>query len=110
MTKQTICEERLAAATERAAPPEYPTRQFLDLSTGAISSSTRAWLDVAALHMNGAITAHGWFVHVGDSDADYPDDFQACLRAARARGCDYILFDADAATDYEALGLVEHDD
>lgn len=44
-------------------------------------------------HLDGVIAAH-----FGPADSDMPADLWACMAFARALGCEYILFDADAAT------------
>ena len=107
------------------APVTYPVRAFLDLSTGTLSVPTRNWLQAAleadvadSRHskpgITGAPTRHGYLVHVpadpdtGEVRADgIPPDLAACLAKANEMGCDYVLFDAHADTDYEALGLTE---
>ena len=40
---------------------------------------------------------YGWFVFAPeDTPADFPDDLLAVLKAARAQGAEYALFDCDA--------------
>lgn len=106
----------------------YPVRAFLDLSTGALSERTRTWLQASLQAdvqdtrlpgdpvMTGAPTRHGYLVHVpSDPDSgtvrtdNVPGDLGACFAKAHEMGCDYILFDAHADTDFEALGLENHE-
>lgn len=109
---------------KRAAAPalEYPRRAFLDLSTNAVSKETADWLngnlagEENGRSLTGAITQHGWFVHVpADPDTNVvetdglPEDLALCLARAGEMGCDYVLFEGDATTDFEALGLTEYD-
>lgn len=85
-------------------------RQFLDLSTAHVSQETRLFLDEQ--NHDGfdtvwsAKTASGWIAYAAES-AEHPRllthgvpaDLVAAFARARALGCDYILFDADADTD-----------
>ena len=93
-------------------------RQFLDLSTGHLRPETReAWsagmaVDDEAMSLVSA-TQHGFFVWAGDAsegaeaDEGWPHDVADCRRRARAMGCDYLLFDADAEP---VAGLPFYDD
>jgi hypothetical protein len=99
-------------------------RSFLDLSTGHLSTETRAWLDeqgrTAALCRTSmdprpafcmASTSDGWLCWAGMEDDEanlqaLPLDLIQCIRRAKNLGCDYILFDSDADTD-EALHVYE---
>lgn len=75
-------------------------QKYLDLSTAHLTTATRTVLDAAAPittfpHPEG----YGWFVHVPEPEHMPPQpDLCACLQEARALGCGYILFDADADT------------
>lgn len=96
-------------------------RKFLDLSTGHLTEETRDRLSDGEgptptyPHPDG----FGWLVWVPEDqgvmaelekwaeDVNCPADLLACFKAARKRGCDYILFDSDGEpvdylTDYEA--------
>ncbi|WPE19911.1 hypothetical protein [Shinella zoogloeoides] len=92
-------------------------RKFLDLSTAHLSPAARAWLSEgstlnhaanyhglaggAAMSALGA-TLTGWFMHApnlpdcGRTLYGIPEDLFPVIRHARAKGCDYICFDADA--------------
>lgn len=80
-------------------------RMFLDLSTTHLKASTRAMWSLATgpaeLPFSGGPTDYGWFAHAPESNDDhlFTDDLWACMQRARALGCDYILFDADAGID-----------
>jgi hypothetical protein len=84
----------------------YPNRLFLDVSTAHLRPSTRSWLDAMMAHPeeNRALGScgkmpHGWFCHAPESLDGYNDvplDLVRVLEMARARGCEYVLFDADA--------------
>lgn len=86
-------------------------RKFLDISTGHLPPSERERIDdgeagpLAYPHPDG----YGWFVYVpedpdmwqDDEDDDAMPALLACMKRARALGCDYILFDCDAPIDEE---------
>lgn len=83
-------------------------RQFLDLSTGHLTYETRSLLSDGRLPLSTVYpTEFGWFVHVPDIDAlgevdqerqrDLPKDMKDVLDFARENGCDYVMFDSDAA-------------
>ena len=49
---------------------------------------------------------HGWFMYATDdpgsySEEDLPPHIRAICAHARAHGCEYVLFDADAPIDSE---------
>ena len=82
-------------------------RNFLDISTGHLMTSTRERLEGDALP-GLSIMSHGfgWLVRVpsefpGDELEGLSQDLLTCLTAARRRNCDYILFDRDANADEE---------
>jgi hypothetical protein len=104
-----------AVTGEPVAAPTYPIRRFLDLSTGHLKPETRTLLDlICEGQQRGDITSwasctpFGWFIWAGDEESDlteYPADLQDCMRKAQEHGCDYILFDRDAAPAGISLGL-----
>ncbi len=84
-------------------------RQFLDASSGHLSSETWAWLDEQTADdvvrdprnrsagVLGGRTRHGWFIHAPEEpDAIIPADLAVLLQYARQQGCDYALLDCDA--------------
>ena len=85
-------------------------RKFLDVSSGHLSEETWTWLDEqltsdklhdphnsTAAQIAGGPTRYGWFVFAPeDTPDDFPDDLLAVLKAARAQGAEYALFDCDA--------------
>lgn len=90
-------------------------RRFLDLSTAHLCPGTREWLDKQGLLTARSRTFHdpdvvvllgstpyGWFVYADEASTDeepgprVPADLWTCMAKARAEGCEYILFDADA--------------
>ncbi|MGW2659219.1 DUF5983 family protein [Streptomyces sp. NPDC001478] len=78
-------------------------RSFLDLSTLHLAQATRDALNfiegVVAYRLE-----HGWLMYAPESANDrahaygWPDELLPIVRTARAHGCAYILFDADAET------------
>jgi len=88
---------RLIALTE----PSDPVRGLLMLSTGHIRLHTEAWLNSSARHELAwvSLTPNGWFVYVDAeaNPADFPSDLIVCLGYARRLGCEYVLFDSEAA-------------
>lgn len=89
-------------------------RKFLDLSTGYLTQATRDMLDDG--HGPTPIYPHpegyGWFMWVPEAEGiieleDCPVDLLACLRRARAKGCDYICFDRDGPDDCDGLTWYE---
>lgn len=91
-----------------------PVRKFLDLSTGHLGKESRAYLEAPQWPTVYQLE-YGWLVHVPEGqlaeemkeqEADVPPALMACLTRARALGCVYILFDADAGAD-DALAWFE---
>ena len=92
-----------AAGRDRA--DATTVRRFLDLSTAHLQPADRSFLDHSAdpdardgvVVMRGA---YGWFVYAHDDRCcdGISDVLWAIFRTARAHGCDYVLFDADADT------------
>lgn len=76
----------------------------IDLSTGHLTQSTRAWMSRMARRDQLGIMerAEGFFlstVHVDQDDedrVDLPPDLEFCLRFAAAHDVQYVLFDQDA--------------
>ncbi|TXM69653.1 hypothetical protein [Methylobacterium sp. WL120] len=101
-------------------PALPPVRRFLDLSTGHLTVETRMMLDlICEEQKRGDLTAwasctpFGWFMWAHDEESDlkqFPADLQACMRKAHEHGCDYLLFDRDAAPADESLGLPFYED
>ncbi|WP_456305523.1 DUF5983 family protein [Endobacter medicaginis] len=87
-------------------------RRFLDLSTAHLCPATRALLEQRPdlVSMSGRF---GWLMHVPE-DADGCEDLAACAELrpvyalARSKGCDFVLFDADAVAD-DRLELFDDD-
>lgn len=86
------------------------TRSLLDLSSGHLSPETWAWLDAQTAEevvrnprrgegwILGGRTRYGWLVYADEDPAPpIPADLIAVMRLARARGCEYVLLDCDAA-------------
>lgn len=81
-------------------------RKFLDLSTAHITAKTRDlfnnggcsddYVRYALVDLHGE---YGWWVYAEPVCSDYrlPDDLDRVMRYARDNGCDWILFDCDAA-------------
>ncbi len=103
-----ICVQAQDTRDEAAAP--YPVRTLLDVATDHLSLATQAWLanqlelepDYRVVNIGGM--PRGWFVsvptHSGPSFyGDVPADLAGVFAVARTRGCEFVLFDADAAAD-----------
>ncbi|GAV37019.1 hypothetical protein ROTAS13_04709 [Roseomonas sp. TAS13] len=78
-----------------------PVRRFLDLSTVHLAPEDHACLTASALAgVRGEVCCgtmpYGWFVYADEDRPDISDTLWALMMEARARGCDYLLFDADA--------------
>ena len=77
-------------------------RRFLDLSSAHLSRKDRALLDACAGHDAGellcATTPYGWFVFACEERPQISDTLWALFQEARQHGCEYLLFDRDAAT------------
>jgi hypothetical protein len=77
-------------------------RAFLDLSTAHLREETRDNLN-SYERVLADKTQHGWLLYVPlDADeiadeSDWPQELLPIVKLARAEGCDYVLFDADAA-------------
>lgn len=81
-------------------PSRLVIRSFLDLSTAHLREETRdnlsSYESVVAYE-----TTYGWLVYASeDADSaegdDWPSELLPIIKLARANGCEYILFDADA--------------
>lgn len=85
-------------------------RSFLDLSSGHLSPDTWTWLDAqtkgeavrglgpGAQVVQAGGMRYGWFVYADEEPGEtIPADLAAVFRLARQRGCEYMLFDTDAA-------------
>ncbi|MET8680972.1 hypothetical protein ABZW18_26175 [Streptomyces sp. NPDC004647] len=80
--------------------PDLTIRSFLDLSTAHLRKESRADLN----SYEGVVaykTTYGWLVYASeDADLaegdDWPSELLPLVKLARANGCEYILFDADA--------------
>ena len=76
-------------------------RRFLDLSNAHLSNEDRALLEACSGHDAGellcASTPYGWFVFACEERPQISDTLWALFQAARQRGCEYLLFDRDAA-------------
>ena len=84
----------------------YPLPVFFDCSTVQLSAATRQWMDNCAVEAATrqlapidapSATPFGWLLYA--AGAPYhgePLDLVAVMRHARAKGAEYILFDADA--------------
>lgn len=85
----------------QAADGDLIVRRFLDLSTAHLRQRTCAGLGgydgITAYH-----TTYGWLMYAPADPADraeeygWPDELAPIIALARAHGCDYVLFDADA--------------
>lgn len=78
-------------------------RTILDLSTAHLSEETCTNLN----SYEGVIaseTTHGWLMYVPEdpdglaNEGQWPPELLPIVKLARANGCTYILFDADATT------------
>ena len=86
-------------------------RKFLDLSTAHLGERDKELLDLYAAPDStvGPLTikgVYGWFMYATDdpagySEADLPTHLRAISAYARKHGCDYVLFDSDAAVNEE---------
>ena len=84
--------------------PDLTIRTFLDLSTSHLSEEACRDLNSC----EGVIayeTTYGWLMYVPEEDAaelaednDWPPELVPIVEMARSKGCEYVLFDADAAT------------
>ena len=76
-------------------------RRFLDLSNAHLSNEDRALLEACAGHDTGellcATTPYGWFVFACEERPQISDTLWALFEEARQHGCEYLLFDRDAA-------------
>jgi hypothetical protein len=76
-------------------------RQFLDLSTAHLRRQTcdnlGSYEGITAYH-----TTYGWLMYAPDNarvraeEYDWPAELAPIITLARAHGCEYVLFDADA--------------
>ena len=80
-----------------------PIRRFLDLSTAHLQQADRLFLEASANPgLLGGLAAiagtYGWFVYAHDERCcdGISDVLWAIFERARALGCAYVLFDADA--------------
>lgn len=77
-------------------------RSMLVLSTGHVSDETRKILEGEAVKdwpVVGFNGVFGWVIYAhDDDDPDIPRDLWSVFEYARSKGCDYIMFDADADT------------
>lgn len=89
--------------------------RYCVLSTAHVSHATSEWLERWAqgppppAPVAIATTFYGWFVATREPEAPaepLPADLLAAMRFGRERGCDYVLFDSDAA---QVDGLDVHD-
>ena len=90
-----------------------PIRRFLDLSTGHLQQADRLFLEFSANPGSlGGLAAmagtYGWFVYAHDDRCcdGISDVLWTIFERARALGCEYVLFDADAPT-LEGLPVFE---
>jgi len=84
-------------------------RRFLDISTAHLDAGDRDYLEACAdpdscFGLSTGRMPYGWFVYATDDPGAYSDDelpphIRAICAYARDRGCDFILFDADAGVD-----------
>ncbi len=95
--------EHLTPVTQTICCTAMPIRRFLDLSTAHLQQADRLFLEFPANPGSlGSLTVmagtYGWFVYAHDERccdgiSDVP---WVIFERARALGCDYGLFDADA--------------
>jgi hypothetical protein len=76
-------------------------RHFLDLSTAHLSAEDRSCPQVSSnprgdVRVYCAGTPHGWFLYAHQDRPDVSDNLWHLMTEARRRGCEYLLFDADA--------------
>jgi hypothetical protein len=89
-------------------------RTFLDLSTAHLRPKDKEALECYAApeSMTGPSTAkhmYGWWMYATDDyDPALTDVLENISKYARAHGCEYVLFDADAPED-EALPMFDED-
>ena len=95
--------EHLTPATLTVSCPAMPIRRFLDLSTAHLQPADRLFLEFSANpgSLSGVAAmagTYGWFVYAHDDRCceGISDALWAIFERARAVGCDYVLFDADA--------------
>lgn len=96
-------------------------RQFLDISSGHLSPETWEWLDSQTEEASlrsparqpeilAARTRYGWFVYADEAPPPpVPADLSGIMLLARKRGCEYILFDCDAAPMEDELPVLHPD-
>ena len=76
-------------------------RRFLDLSNAHLTNQDRALLNACAGRDTGellcATTPYGWFVFACEERPQISDTLCALFQEARQHGCEYLLFDRDAA-------------
>ncbi len=97
---EVIVRGQVVQTVGRATPP---IRRFLDLSTAHLQQADRLFLEFSANPGSlGGLAAmagtYGWFVYAHDERCceGISDVLWAIFGRARALGCDYVLFDADA--------------
>ena len=75
-------------------------RKFLTLSTSHVTNDTRRILDESKLTdwpVFGFQGVFGWVIYAHEeTDETIPEELWRVMQYARANGCDYIMFDADA--------------
>lgn len=84
-------------------------RTFLDLSTAHLPKELGSFSEPENVttwqtHTIYNHSEYGFFIHVPDDDTyldpgDVPDELRVIFDYARSLGCDYVLFDRDAAID-----------
>lgn len=79
-------------------------RTFLDLSNSHLSEETCRELN-SFEGVTAYKTTYGWLMYADEDadqeladDGDWPPELLPIVKLARSNDCDYILFDADAAT------------
>ena len=97
------------------APSPGSVRRFLDLSTAHLAKPDQLYLESSANPgALGGIAAmagtYGWFVYAHDERCcdGISDVLWAIFERARAMGCAYVLFDADAPV-MEGLAVFEEE-
>jgi hypothetical protein len=99
------------AEIHRAVAAVWPWRAVLDVSTGYLTPETQQALDGWTSNdapMTFATTTYGWFIYCpeewdDEAYAEVPADLREVLTWARARGAEYVLFDADGYDEHEGL-------
>ena len=75
-------------------------RKFLTLSTAHVTNETRLILDETSTKdwpVFGFGGVYGWVIYAHDENlGEIPEDLWRVIEYARANGCDYVMFDADA--------------